>query len=685
MNTKMFLATASIVIIFGMFIGGAEAEASYLADFETPTFSAGNVNGQDGWVVDSGAGIISTSYVISDSQSLNVYDSGADGIVHKDFTAKTDFVTVEFKAKISTQDKRGRFKIRNSNNGTQEVIYCGFGSNDFFANDGNGSGGTTTHEGLSDWTKDVVYDIKIVADIANNTYNFYVDDNLLAENFGFMWNQSQLDRLRYEVPDGSVTLAVDDLTIDSNGTIPDDNNVTSIITYQSSVSSDGGGSLDLKAEVNYDDSRTDAPIVIVMHGYSPTTGNFDNVRPNAQRLRDAGFFAVSVAMRYREGSDGVRDSGGVEIYDIYDAAEYVKTAFASYVDPNNVHITGYSGGGGNTMACLTKFPDYFRAAGAYFGMSDYGHNTTDGWYFNGAGSSHRAQLRTDIGDPTPPSTNVIKDRYYARASNLASHNNPYSEIHLFVNNSETCCPKINDTSYRDNAIANEAFPGEFNDITVHIGYSGTYEDFNGNGQNDPNEEQYWPHTASPSANQQHAAETWYLARVLDGSITQPVLNSSDELHIAGYVKTKPFSVWLGDGQNAAATLTYSLSAGLKKFELDIQTNDQTVTGTVKVDTQDTAQCFIIVKVNSINVDDFVGGGIYTYSGLADGDVLELCLAGDINEDCSVDMNDIAILFFHWLDDDCDCPNWCEGSDLDQSTDVEFVDFATLCWNWLENR
>ena len=60
-----------------------------------------------------------------------------------------------------------------------------------------------------------------------------------------------------------------------------------------------------------------------MHGYSAGS-DIASIRPNAQRLRDAGFFAISVTMRGREGSQGVRDSGGVEVYDIYDAAEAVK-------------------------------------------------------------------------------------------------------------------------------------------------------------------------------------------------------------------------------------------------------------------------------------------------------------------------------------------------------------------------
>src|SRR5690606_20148014 len=97
-----------------------------------------------------------------------------------------------------------------------------------------------------------------------------------------------------------------------------------------------------------------------------------------------------------------------------------------------VHITGYSGGGGNAMSALTKFPDYFRAGSSYFGISDYGYVDGVGWYTNGAGSGHRSQLRTDIGDPTQEDPDVV-DRYHARASSLAARNNPYSEIHLFVN------------------------------------------------------------------------------------------------------------------------------------------------------------------------------------------------------------------------------------------------------------
>ena len=430
--------------------------------------------------------------------------------------------------------------------------------------------------------------------------------------------------------------------------------MTEVITYQSTISSDGNGPLDLVAELNYDTGFVNAPIVVVMHGYSPATGNLGGVRANAQRLRDSGFFAISVAMRGRDGSDGSRDSGGLEIYDIYDAVEHVKSAYSQSVDPDNVHITGYSGGGGNTMSALTKFPDYFRVGSAFFGMSDYGYDHSDGWYFDGASSSHQAQMNTDIGNPTLGDPDV-DDKYAARASNLASKNNPYSEIHLFVNYTETTCPPINDTTYRNYAIANESFSGEFDNITAHIGGYGLYEDFNQNGVNEPNELQSWPH-GFPSSDQQHAAEGWYLDRLFKGQIPQPVLNSSDLLYVAGYVKTKPFSLWIDEGNNAAAELNYTLASDHKEFILTMLTNNKTLDSEIKVDTSDMAGR-VSAEVNGTLVSEFEGGGIFTYSTLKDGDTLELILEPcgqwgynpmDFNFDCTVNLADFVLFAYEWL-------------------------------------
>ncbi|MBL7186489.1 MAG: prolyl oligopeptidase family serine peptidase [Phycisphaerae bacterium] len=428
-------------------------------------------------------------------------------------------------------------------------------------------------------------------------------------------SQSEVDQLANGIPP---VLVIESDNPDSG--LTDGVRITKTIRYQSTISSDANEPLELVAELNYKSGYKNAPIAVVMHGYSPATGNLDNVRASARRLRDSGFFAISVAMRGRDGSDGVRDSGGLEIYDIYDAVEYVKLEYAEFVDPNNVHITGYSGGGGNTMSALTKFPDYFRAGAAFFGMSDYGYDPINGWYFNGASSGHQALMRADIGDPTQGIPDV-EDKYAARASNLASKNNPYSEIHLFVNQNETTCPMINDITYLDNAIASASFDGEFDNITVHIGGLGEYEDFNLNGIYEANELQSWPH-GDPIANVQHAAEAWYLDRVLTGQIPQPVLNPSDELYVAGYVKTKPFSLWLGNGDNAAAQLNYNLASDRKEFVINILTNNKAIESIITVDTSD-MEGSVFAKVNDTIVAELDGGDLFTYNNLMDGDKLEL--------------------------------------------------------------
>lgn len=396
--------------------------------------------------------------------------------------------------------------------------------------------------------------------------------------------------------------------------------VTQIYDYQSTFSNGVSAPLNLKAELNYDSSVTNAPVAVVMHGYSPSTGNFANVRASAQRLRDKGFFVISVAMRGRDGSEGTRDSGGVEIYDIYDAIQAVGNDFSSHVDMSNLHITGYSGGGGNVMSALTKFPDLFRVGSSFFGMSDYGYDLTHGWYNNGA--AHRtSQLDIDIGNPNSGGSAVL-DRYHARASNLASQNNPYSEIHLFTNHDETISPIINHSSYRDNAVAAESYAGEFNNIHLHTGGLGEFEDFNDNGFDEADEAQDWPHQ-QPTADQQNAAESWYIDRLLSGSIAQPTLNASDELFVAGFVKTQPFELWLGDGQDAAGLVDYSILDGTYEFELTLLSSDLSKTGALTISTSGYQGQNAEVWLNGSLIGQSVLGNSFTYSGLAHGDILQL--------------------------------------------------------------
>lgn len=394
--------------------------------------------------------------------------------------------------------------------------------------------------------------------------------------------------------------------------------VTEDLWYYSTISSGVTGPLPLRAELNYDDARTDAPIAIVMHGYSPATGNFANVRAQAQRLRAAGFFAISVAMRGRDGSAGVRDSGGLEIHDIYDAAETVKLEYAAFVDPDNVHITGYSGGGGNAMSAVVRYPDYFRVASSFFGMADYGFDPVDGWYNFGAGG-RTSQLDQDIGNPNTGGP-VVVDRYHARASTLAAANSRGTEVHLFANDDESICPPVNHIDFA-------AVGGSH--VTAHFGISAapTYEDFNGNGFEDPGERQLWPH-GFPDANQQAAGEGWYLDRLLAGEIPAPEIAPSDTLVVAGYLVTKPFEIWIGDGQSAAGEVTYSLDTSSASLSTAITSSNTSLPLAVVVKSgfMSPAGALVNARRNGVWIGSFLAGERRVFSGLADGDVLELDVA-----------------------------------------------------------
>ncbi len=391
--------------------------------------------------------------------------------------------------------------------------------------------------------------------------------------------------------------------------------VQETFTFESTITSTFVGPIELRAELNYDDARANAPIAVVMAGFSPTNGNLSAVRPHAQRLRDDGFFSVTVAMRGRDGSEGVRDSGGLEIHDIWDAVESVKQAYAGLVDPTNVHITGYSGGGGNAMSAVVRLPDYFRVASSYFGMSDYGLDPIEGWYNNGA-AGRTSILDRDIGNPNLGDPDVL-DRYRARASNLAAANASAAEIHLFVNDNETICPLVNHARFAQNGGPN---------VTHHVGISAapTFEDFNGNGVEDPGERQSWPH-GFPSANQQDAAEQWYRDRLLAGEIPQPQIAPSGLFVVPGFLKTRHFEVYAGDGQDAAGTVNYALADDGAQFSLSRTTSNAAARFAVVVlsDFIEPAGAQVVARLNGEWVDTFEAGTRRVFFDLDDGDVLEL--------------------------------------------------------------
>lgn len=182
----------------------------------------------------------------------------------------------------------------------------------------------------------------------------------------------------------------------------------------------------LFAAYAYPAGRVNLPIVTHMHGWVGTVSGM--AARNWVRQAGQGAFVVVPAMRGQDStiSSSAQDGSGFEIYDIHDAVNYVRTNWSPLVNTNLVIAAGYSGGGGNVFNYATRFPDTVSAVVSHFGITDYGFNSTWGWYYAGASPTQQTQLVTYIGDPA-----TFTNRYRARASTEAYPQNFRGHTYFF--------------------------------------------------------------------------------------------------------------------------------------------------------------------------------------------------------------------------------------------------------------
>lgn len=119
------------------------------------------------------------------------------------------------------------------------------------------------------------------------------------------------------------------------------------------------------------------------------------------------YLLVQLDMRGRAFSEGKADCNGLELVDIHDAVQFVRKEYASHlVDPEVVYLEGGSGGGGNVLAAIGKFPDLFAAASSFYPMSDYAT-----WYEQDLVGEFRDEMDVWIGC----SPDFDPERYEARS------------------------------------------------------------------------------------------------------------------------------------------------------------------------------------------------------------------------------------------------------------------------------
>jgi dienelactone hydrolase len=330
------------------------------------------------------------------------------------------------------------------------------------------------------------------------------------------------------------------------------------------------------------------PILVVMHGFSGTVSSFSV--DTRTRFGRYGVFAVFVEMRGRGTSGGDEDASGREIQDIVDAVEYVKANYAAYVDPTQIHIVGYSGGGGNALAAAAKFPDYWNSVTSFFGMSDYGHDATDGWYQNGASGAHQTLMQTWIGG-TPA---AVPDAYHARAHVLAITNYSGGHLWLFHDEGDTSVPVVNAQNVAD-AMSGAALTNYTLDITTAA--DGTR----------------WVHGYPNTGEQEELieAEPTFITPITGGTYPAWTVPASGTLKVAGYLDTKRFRLDLGTLDDEFGTVVYNMTTRVFTVTSDTGAADWSLT--LKGQTPSTSISATINGVEDTQTSDADGNVTFTGS------------------------------------------------------------------------
>ncbi len=307
-------------------------------------------------------------------------------------------------------------------------------------------------------------------------------------------------------------------------------------SYRFPSTIDGGTITNLYGKFNYT-YGTARPLLVAMMGWDQSPTDF--LTDSYDRLMGYGFNVLCVGMRGRESASGSRDANGREMWDIYDAINYTKLAYGEYITEADPIIVGWSGGGGNVLGMLCKFPDLFKAGISNYGISDYGYDATFGWWAQE--TTRRAGLQTSIGD-TP--TNVPNE-YKSRDSVLAIGNNLKAYLYMFHDTDDADVHA--DHSTRISAALISAGKSAPTDYYIDV--------------TDSLDSPRWIH-ATPNAGADiiNAETVWETAAKAK---TNSGLGTSGTLTVLGFVKTHLFELWLGNGtsaqngKNRVATLAYN--------------------------------------------------------------------------------------------------------------------------------
>jgi hypothetical protein len=292
----------------------------------------------------------------------------------------------------------------------------------------------------------------------------------------------------------------------------------------------------LDATICYDELRPNAPLLVIMHGWSENSASFND--QTYHRLARRGFFVVAPNMRARPAFTG-RDASARELVDILDAVDVVRARYPEFAHTRDAYMFGYSGGGGNVLAMAMKAPDAFNLFASHFGVSDYGYSATYGWYFTDTG--FQSDISNAVGG-VPGSSATIDAAYRSRYAIEGVPTN-LKGGHLLL---------FHDV---DDALVDVEHSRQLAAAMTAAGNSRftSYESSSANWNR-------WEHGLPNGTGKIVRAENFLLPRI-HRQVYRPwsfPLTGSARVH--GFLRTKQFEIVLDDRKSSVATVDFDVSA-----------------------------------------------------------------------------------------------------------------------------
>jgi pimeloyl-ACP methyl ester carboxylesterase len=267
-------------------------------------------------------------------------------------------------------------------------------------------------------------------------------------------------------------------------------------------------------------------LLVTTHGWHGQIkqAHSDNV---PTETADPDWFTIAVEMRGRGDSGGKPDCNGWELQDVVDAVDFARRTYPdSILYPDLVTLIGGSGGGGNVMGLVGKFPDFFCRARAECGIGDYGL-----WYRNDKVGEFRDEMDVWMG-----TTPELDPEAYASRGGVTTAGNLCAPLLIIHGDSDRRVPAEQSRAYVDAARR------------AGKGYLVTYYELKGVGH--PGH--YGGSTPAQTEFRLKTGEAFIQTEPTPAAIPEKGL-----FMVAGFIRTRHFEVEL-ESINRVAELHYDL-------------------------------------------------------------------------------------------------------------------------------